>query len=79
MAMAEARNDMPRYSNEDIGRKLLELAIELRYLAADGKLNKPKYAVIVAVMLEECAQAEGSDAGTVLNRPQQSVGEKMTA
>ena len=77
--MVEARNNMPRYSNEDIGRKLLELAIELHYLAADGKLNKPKFAVIVAVMLEECAQAEGSDTGIALNRPQQSVVEKMTA
>ena len=63
----------PTQVNEDIRRKMLELAIELRYLAADGKLNKPKFAVTVSVLLEECAQAEGGDTGIALNRPRQSA------
>ena len=64
---------MPELRNEDIRRKMLELAIELRYLAADGKLNQPKFAVNVSCLLEECAQAEGSDPGVALDRPQQSA------
>ena len=63
---------MPNCFNEDIRRRMLELAIELRYLAAEGKLNKPKFAVTVSVMLEEFAQAE-SDTGSALNQPQQSA------
>ena len=59
--------------NEDIRRRMLELAIELRYLAADGKLNKPELAVNVSCLLEECAQAEGSDTGIALIRPRQSA------
>ena len=64
---------MPESFDEDIRKKMLELAIELRYLAQDGKLNKPKFAMTLSVLLEECAQAEGGDTGTALNRPQQSV------
>ena len=56
MGMAEARNGMPRYPNEDVRRKMLELAIELRSLAADGQLNKPKFSVTLLVLLEACAQ-----------------------
>ena len=74
MSLKEAAMScMPNCFDEDIRRKMLELAIELRYLAAEGKLNKPKFAVTVSVMLEECAQAEGSDTGIALNRPQQSA------
>jgi len=64
---------MPERFNEDITRKMLELAIELRYLAEDGKLNKPEFALSLSCLLEECAQAEGSDTGIALNRPRRSV------
>ena len=64
---------MPEGFNEDIKRKMLELAIELRYLAADGKLDKPNFSVNVSYLLEECAQAEGSDTGIVLDQPRQSA------
>jgi len=71
--MDETRNKIPITNSEDIRRKMLELAIELRYLAADGKLNQPKFAVTVSVMLEECAQAEGSDTGIAYYQPGQSA------
>ena len=64
---------MPKSFNEDIRQKMLELAIELRYLAEDGKLNKPKFAMTLAVLLEECAQAESGDTGIALGRRQQSI------
>lgn len=40
---------------------MLELAIELRYLIADGKLNQPNFAMALSILLEEGAQAEGGD------------------
>lgn len=52
---------MPKYANEDIRRKMLELAIELHYLAADGKLNDPDRIQTLMNMLEECARIEGGD------------------
>ena len=64
---------LPELFNDEIRRKMLELAIELRYLAADGNLNKPKFAVTLSCLLEECAQGEGSDTGIALNRPRQSA------
>ena len=64
---------MPKGFEENIRQKMLELAIELRYRAADGKLNKPKLAATLSCLLEECAQAEGSDTGIALNRPRQSA------
>ena len=64
---------MPEFFNDEIRRKMLELAIEFRYLAADGKLNNPKFAVTLSCQLEECAQAEGSDTGIALSRPRQSA------
>ncbi len=64
---------MPKRFDEDIRLKMLELASELRYLSADGMLNKPKFAVTVAVLLEECAQAEGSDTGVAFKRTRQSA------
>ena len=64
---------MPECLGEDIRRKMLKLAIELRYLAADGMLNEPKLAVNVSCLLEECAQVEGSDTGVTLNRPRLSA------
>jgi len=63
----------PIHVNEEIWRKMLELAIELRYLAADGKLNKPTLAVTISCMLEECAQAEGSDTSVAPISPRQSA------
>lgn len=50
-----------KYANEDIRRKMLELAIELHYLAADGKLNDPVRVQALLKMLEECAQIESGD------------------
>jgi len=64
---------MPKRFDEDIRLKMLELASELRYLAADGILNKPKFAVSVAVLLEESAQAECSDTGIAFKRTRQSA------
>lgn len=52
---------MPKFANEDIRRKMLELAIELHYLAADGKLNDPGRIQKLMNMLEECARIEGGD------------------
>ena len=63
----------PEFLNEDIRRKMLELAIDLRYLAADGMLNEPKLAVNLSGMLEERVQAESSDTSVALNRPRQSA------
>ena len=63
---------MSKSFGEDIRRKMLEFAIELRYLAADGELSKPEFAVSLSALLEEFAQAEVSDTGA-LNRPRQSA------
>ena len=40
---------------------MLELAIELRYLAADGNLTNPNLAVTLSRLLEESAQTVGGD------------------
>ncbi len=50
-----------KYANEEIRRKMLELAIELHYLAADGRLNDPVRVQALLKMLEECAQIESGD------------------
>lgn len=59
--MIDSRINLPGYIDRDIRQKMRELAIELRYLAADGTLNNPKLALTLTDMLEKCAQAEGSD------------------
>lgn len=57
----ETEGLMPKYANEDIRRKMLELAIELHYLAADRKLNDPDRVQTLMSMLEDCARIEGGD------------------
>lgn len=59
--MFEMEIQFPKYANEHIRRKMLELAIELQYLAADGKLNNPERVQTLMDLLEKCAQVEGGD------------------
>jgi len=52
---------LPRHINKDIKRKMLELAIELHYLVADGKLNDPDRVQALTELLEACAYNEGGE------------------
>ncbi len=65
-SLRKTDKDIVRKADKDIVRKALELAIDLRYLVADGTLNDPKFAISLAFVLEQYAEAERGNTGNQL-------------
>ena len=61
--MIEAHGIVLGRTEEAAKQKALELAIELRYLAADGKLDDTELVLTLTELLEKFGEAECSGAG----------------